>query len=173
MFSPGIGLAANTIKDQLLGNIKSVFSMVPGKQDAYNVKRGTICHPKIVLFFKKRWAQEGPSASFSFLFFLLSKKSSLGQMINCFCQKQEPPIVFHGCLQFLNAQKRTGQQREQRGRKMPVGSKTHPGAKQTCLIHRGKQRQTSAATCVLSVFRSGSWQAPDGQLTLSEKPSVL
>lgn len=58
---------------------------------------------------------------------------------------------------------------QQRGKKIPVGNQTRPGAKQTHLTHRGKLPLLGRPKWA----QIGSWEAVDGWLTVFEKSSVL
>lgn len=93
-FSPDIAQVANTIKDQLLGNMQNAFPMVPGRRDAYNVKRFTICHLNVVFFvFSGNKVSQGSGRSHHFfIIFLIKSWPNLS-------------TGFHGCLQFLSAWK--------------------------------------------------------------------
>jgi len=119
--------------------------MVPGRRDAYNVKRFTICHLNVVFifFFFRKQSEPGLTKIpllLYYYFFLISKRSP-GQSLVCLSETRTFLQVF--TVAYSSLVLGSGSFDQQRGKKMsvyPVGNKTHPGAKRTPVL-----QQTSPA----------------------------
>lgn len=107
--SADIAQVANTVQDQLLANMTSVFSMVPGKRDACNTKRFTICHLNVAspFFLSKKESElglrKGPWLPDCYYFLNCKEKS--GSEFGLFVRDRNLPTVSPGCLPFLSAWK--------------------------------------------------------------------
>ena len=153
MFSSDTAQAANTTKDPLfeIGKVSFQWSQESKMWRGYHLPPK---HPPFIRKQTRLGAQEGPTAPFLFFIFLIKKKSSSQDYLLLSETRASYIVFFHGCLQFPSAPKRTD---EPRSEKMPVGKKTHPGATQTHLTHRGKLPLRSAHCTQVGLLASCWW----------------